>query len=211
MPRPRFQKLTPAKQSAILAVAADEFAAHGLQGASFNRIIESAGLSKGAMYYYFDDKEDLYLAVLKDALGQVMIQLGEFPGADSPAAFWDSLRAMYFRVLDAYRSSPQQVSLARGFLRSLGSPRVKQTYVELEQSAAVWFAAILSQGQAVGAVRNDIADDLLLAGAFGLLEGTDRWLIDRWETLSESALSDAASAIFSMLQRVLQKLPDLSK
>jgi AcrR family transcriptional regulator len=207
MPRPRFQKLPPDRQRAILTAAADEFAAHGLQGASFNRIIESAGLSKGAMYYYFEDKEDLYLAVLQDAVAQVMSQIGDFPGVDCPAAFWDSLRALYFRVLDAYRSSPQQVSLARGFLRSLGSPRVKETYAELEQSAAVWFSTIVAQGQAVGAVRDDIAPELLLAAAFGLLEGTDRWLIDRWDELSEAALLEAARAIFDMLQRMLQSAP----
>lgn len=206
MPRPRFQKLAPDKQSAILAAAADEFAANGLQGASFNRIIESAGLSKGAMYYYFDDKEDLYLAVLQDAIAQVMKQIGDFPGVDCPNAFWDSLRRLYFRVLEAYKSSPQQISLARGFLRSLGSPKVKDAYVQLETSSALWFAGILEQGQAVGAVRSDVAPDLLLAAAFGLLEGTDRWMIDRIEQLEDREITKAAEAIFGMLQRMLSPL-----
>lgn len=211
MPRPRFQKLPPAKQRAILTSAADEFAAHGLQGASFNRIIESAGLSKGAMYYYFDDKEDLYLSVLQDAMAQVVQQIGDFPGADCPAAFWDSLRSLYFRVLDAYKSSPQQISLARGFMRSLGSPKVKEAYAQLEKSSALWFAGILAQGQTVGAVRSDVAPDLLLAAALGLLEGTDRWLIDRIEQLGDRELTQAADDIFSMLKRILAPAPSPAK
>ena len=35
--------------------------AHGFENASLNRIIKKAGISKGAMYYYFDDKMDLYI------------------------------------------------------------------------------------------------------------------------------------------------------
>lgn len=50
MPRPRFHKLPPAQQQAILLVAFDEFATHGFTGASLNRIIEAAGVSKGSMY-----------------------------------------------------------------------------------------------------------------------------------------------------------------
>ena len=204
MPRPRFRKLAPDKQRAILSAAFDEFAAHGLQNASFNRIIESAGLSKGAMYYYFDDKEDLYLAVLSAAMAEIVAPLGDMPKVQSAEEFWSALRAMYFRMLDAYRSSPRQVSLARGFLRSLGIPKISEAYAAYEQSAAVWFAQLLQTGQTVGAVRTDTDPGLLLAATFGMLEGTDRWLIERWDQLGEAALRTAADSIFGMLQRTLQ-------
>jgi AcrR family transcriptional regulator len=46
MARPRFLKLEPSRRAAILAVAAEEFAQFGYEGASYNRIIERSGLSK---------------------------------------------------------------------------------------------------------------------------------------------------------------------
>jgi AcrR family transcriptional regulator len=61
MPRPRWATLEPERRTAILDVAAAEFAAHGFTDASYNRIIQRAGISKGAMYYYFDDQEDLFV------------------------------------------------------------------------------------------------------------------------------------------------------
>ena len=64
MPRPRFEKLPVEKQEQILEAAAKEFTAHGYDGASLNRILEEAGISKGAAYYYFDDKADLYATKL---------------------------------------------------------------------------------------------------------------------------------------------------
>ena len=43
MPLPRFEKLDPARQEAILAAARAEFARLGFEEASLNRIIAGAG------------------------------------------------------------------------------------------------------------------------------------------------------------------------
>ena len=59
MPLPRFQNLDQLRKRAILTAAAEEFGERGFAAASYNRIIERAGISKGAMYYYFADKDDL--------------------------------------------------------------------------------------------------------------------------------------------------------
>ncbi|HVZ46474.1 MAG TPA: TetR/AcrR family transcriptional regulator [Ramlibacter sp.] len=54
-------------QGIILAAARDEFADHGLGGARMDRIAERAGLNKRLIYYYFEDKEKLFQAVLEQA------------------------------------------------------------------------------------------------------------------------------------------------
>jgi AcrR family transcriptional regulator len=54
-------------QATILAAARDEFAESGLGGARMDRIAERAGLNKRLIYYYFDDKEQLFRAVLEQA------------------------------------------------------------------------------------------------------------------------------------------------
>src|SRR3954464_10152984 len=54
-------------QGVILAAARDEFAEYGLGGARVDRIAERAGLNKRLIYYYFDDKEKLFQAVLEQA------------------------------------------------------------------------------------------------------------------------------------------------
>ena len=54
-------------QAIILAAARDEFAESGLGGARMDRIAERAGLNKRLIYYYFEDKEKLFQAVLEQA------------------------------------------------------------------------------------------------------------------------------------------------
>jgi AcrR family transcriptional regulator len=57
----------------VLAAALAEFAARGLQGASIEDIAARAGVTKGAVYYYFADKEDL----AADLQAQLWERLGE--------------------------------------------------------------------------------------------------------------------------------------
>ena len=56
MARNRFDNLGSEKQEAILRAAGEEFAEKGFAGASINRIIRESGMSKGSVYYYFEDK-----------------------------------------------------------------------------------------------------------------------------------------------------------
>jgi AcrR family transcriptional regulator len=63
-PRPRDADRS---QKDILDAALQEFAAYGLGGARMDRIAERAGVNKRLIYYYFESKESLFLAVLERA------------------------------------------------------------------------------------------------------------------------------------------------
>lgn len=60
-----------ATREAILSAATDEFAQHGLAGARVDRIAERAGVNKRMLYYYFGQKEGLFLAVLEGAYQRI--------------------------------------------------------------------------------------------------------------------------------------------
>ena len=77
MPRSAAREAAPAaeerlrdadrSQSTILAAAREEFALYGLAGARMDRIAERAALNKRLIYYYFEDKERLFQAVLEQS------------------------------------------------------------------------------------------------------------------------------------------------
>src|SRR5882672_2012563 len=53
----------------IITVAIDCFSRHGYQGTSIERIARAAGVTKGALYYHFKDKQDLLFGALDDRVG----------------------------------------------------------------------------------------------------------------------------------------------
>jgi len=75
MPHPRFTNLAPEKQHLFLGAAREEFALHPYSQASLNRILARADSNKGSFYYYFENKLDLFQAVLREALGHYRAHL----------------------------------------------------------------------------------------------------------------------------------------
>jgi AcrR family transcriptional regulator len=76
----------------ILEVATEEFAEHGFNGARVDEIAARTHTSKRMLYYYFGDKEGLFVAVLEAAYARTRaIEAGlDLEGLDPAAA----LRAM---------------------------------------------------------------------------------------------------------------------
>src|SRR3954470_6974927 len=50
----------------LMAIAIDCFARYGYQGTTIDRIASAAGVTKGALYYHFRDKEELLFEAVKD-------------------------------------------------------------------------------------------------------------------------------------------------
>jgi len=55
----------------ILSVAREKFARLGFHGASMDSIVRAAGLSKGAVYWHFKNKEALFVAVMESELRRI--------------------------------------------------------------------------------------------------------------------------------------------
>ena len=69
---PRNGRRDPARnQGRILKAAQAEFARYGLGGARVDRIAARAGANKRMLYYYFGNKDELFLAVLKDSYARI--------------------------------------------------------------------------------------------------------------------------------------------
>ncbi|HLU44789.1 MAG TPA: helix-turn-helix domain-containing protein [Natronosporangium sp.] len=65
MPRVSQDQLD-ARRREILAGARACFARHGYEGATVRRLEQETGLSRGAIFHHFRDKESLFLAVAED-------------------------------------------------------------------------------------------------------------------------------------------------
>jgi len=70
----QFHSLESEKQERIINAALKEFARNGYDKASTNEIIKQAGISKGSLFNYFNNKKELYLFLL-DYVARVIEQI----------------------------------------------------------------------------------------------------------------------------------------
>ncbi|MFP8878690.1 MAG: TetR/AcrR family transcriptional regulator [Myxococcota bacterium] len=211
-PRPRFDSLASERQLVILRAAAAEFAGRGFDSASYNRIIQNSGVSKGAMYYYFDDKRDLYLTVLRDAERRATDTIGPIDDFDDANSFWDALADLYLRITVFFASEP----LAAGLIKSAyaGGPVTDAAYGEFIERVSKQFEEVLAEGVRLGAVRSDLPLDLLLAVTLAIGEATDRWALqnlDRLTELGPGAIAEVAERLLEMHLRLIAPLSLVSE
>ncbi|WP_253840112.1 TetR/AcrR family transcriptional regulator [Actinokineospora globicatena] len=157
-----------ARRRQILDGARSCFARHGYEGATVRRLEEATGLSRGAIFHHFRDKESLFLALAEDdvlrmtevvaaqGLVQVMRELlSSTPSANGAAlnpADWLGTRLEVSRRL---RTDPE--------FRSRWAERSEQLTVATRER-------LLRQREA-GNLRDDVDVDVLTAFLELVLEG----------------------------------------
>jgi AcrR family transcriptional regulator len=204
MPRPRFDNLDPDRREQILAAAADEFATRGYSAASLNRIIEEAGISKGSLYYYFDDKTDLLATVVRTAFERM---LGEAAGFDpellTAEDYWEALREIGLQSLELLHRDDWCSRLALGFPRLRTEPEAAEAVADALEFGRNLATRLLARGQAIGVVRTDLPLDLLVATTMAMDEAGDRWLAERYATLDRDELRRLTEARVDLLRDML--------
>jgi len=71
-PRPTREEKKARTRAQLIDAAATVFARRGLVAASLDEVAEEAGLTKGAVYSNFENKEDLFQAVIDERLNEPM-------------------------------------------------------------------------------------------------------------------------------------------
>jgi len=141
-------------RAAILQAAVREFSQEGVAGARTDAIARAAGVNKALLYYYFQDKETLYGAVLDQVFGGLRESIEEALSSDLPPR--EKLLAYVGAHFDYIAGHPLFPRIAQGEMMRAGRGRapqferiVKQYFVPLFRRVA----AVIKEGQAVGEFR----------------------------------------------------------
>jgi AcrR family transcriptional regulator len=154
-------------QSTILAAARDEFAEHGLGGARMDRIAERAGLNKRLIYYYFDDKEKLFQAVLEQVYRGIREEEQKLRLQDLEPV--QAIKRLLEFTWGYYLEHPEFITLLNSAnlhkARHLeGSPRARQLNSPLIDT----LASVLERGRKEGTFRGGVDPVQLYVSIAGL-------------------------------------------
>ena len=69
-PAPQQVRRRGSLDQVLIDAAMDLFASYGYRGTSLARIARAAGVTKGALYWHFADKEEFFIAVVAKVLGE---------------------------------------------------------------------------------------------------------------------------------------------
>jgi AcrR family transcriptional regulator len=177
-------------REALILAGLAEFAEHGLDAPSLDKICARAGFTRGAFYVHFKDREDFIVAVMEWRLGaffDAIIGTGETEMGLAP-----TVRRFVDAVLEMTHTAPADghalevaddrptIQLHRLLDASERSPLIQERLVGMLASAVQRVADVASKEQATHSMREDIdaavVGRLLVAVAIGAITAAETGL-----------------------------------
>ncbi|MEM6528621.1 MAG: TetR/AcrR family transcriptional regulator [Chloroflexota bacterium] len=154
----------------ILHAAAQMFSQYGIDGTSMAQIAKSADVSKAMIYYYFDSKEALVSALVRNLFDADQAGLDELIESNTPAL--ERMTQYMTDLADLLESNAVLYPIFAEFkarsARSEDVQRIMQAYFSRYVDA---FAQIIQQGIDTGHVRPQVDPEKAALALTALVEG----------------------------------------
>ncbi len=154
MPKAAFEQIAPEKRERILEEAARLFAERGFSNADMAELARRAGVAKGSIYNYFDNKEELYVHVCRDGLERSRQAVY---GALDPS--WDIYRQVdhiFRRGARFAREHPEYVTLYLSVSAAGMEQFADRLSRDVEKPTADHLKHLIRREQQAGRVRVDL-------------------------------------------------------
>jgi AcrR family transcriptional regulator len=166
------------KRDRLLNAAAEVFKEKGLEAASINDIAARLGSDRASVYYYYGSKQEIFLALVRQALEEIVAVAESIASSAQPATV--RLQRLVQSLLDAYerhypfihlyiqedmRRVPGDGTTAGAELQALG--------VRYEEA----IGRITHDGVDSGEFRADLDARMVMFAVLGAVNWTHRWFV----------------------------------
>ncbi len=202
-------------RAAILDAALREFAQEGLAGARTEAIARAAGVNKALLYYYYDDKESLYGAVLDKVFSGLAEKVNAVLDRDLPprekVLAWVGVHFDYVASSRLYPRVVQREMMRAG---RGGSPHMRRLAERYLRPLQMRLLALIREGMASGEFREiDPMHFIMCTIAMVVSYFTMTPMIEiitQSDPLSEARIRERRAAVLDFVAAVLFR-PDVSQ
>jgi len=153
-------------------IAIDCFARYGYQATSIDRIAKAAGVTKGALYYHFKDKEEILFEAVKNRVGQFERRVSTDISAITNAA--QALAELARVCFDHATKSNHRRLIVTLMVESLDTnPRLAAQFRAMMQRFREFLRDIVRGGQQRGEFRTDVNADVAAEVYAGAIMGAE--------------------------------------
>ncbi|MFI0348992.1 TetR/AcrR family transcriptional regulator [Actinomadura sp. 9N407] len=156
----------------ILDAAVRLFAERGFAGTPVQDIVEAAEVTKGALYHYFDSKDDLLYEIYHSLIARQLADLDRILAAGGPPG--ETVGAI---VTGLIRSTADHIDEAKVFAREmyrLDHDRMHAVRAD-RRRYHVRFRSLIEQGQRDGTFATEASADTVTIVALGMVNQMPYW------------------------------------
>ncbi|WP_077852659.1 TetR/AcrR family transcriptional regulator [Clostridium felsineum] len=191
MPKQTFYNLITEKQEKIMRSAINEFLNNGYEKGNIGNIAKNAGVAKGSMYQYFENKKELFLFCIQWASTLIVQKYGNFSAYKEKEInlfdyIYESTTAMWFQIKEERNVI---TFIQNAFMGNYGSVTEEATKSMMEISNT-YTLNLIRDGKKHGYIRKDIDDMMLLMFMTGAFAKIREYLFKKSDNLGQNILDE---------------------
>ncbi|WP_262379477.1 TetR/AcrR family transcriptional regulator [Nonomuraea sp. PA05] len=156
----------------LLAEATRLFAERGFESTSVQEIVVAAGVTKGAMYHYFDSKDDLLHEIYARVLRMQMDRLTQIADGSGTVR-----QRLHRAAADVVETTAANLDDSKIFFRSIHllAPETQKTVRAERRRYHERFRGLVAEGQRAGVFSTRVPAELVVDFFFGSVHHLGSW------------------------------------
>ncbi|HVI44553.1 MAG TPA: TetR/AcrR family transcriptional regulator [Chitinophaga sp.] len=168
------------KRTLILEAALKRFKRFGLSKTTMEEIARDLAISKGSLYYYFSDKESIYVAVVERMIADCFVDMSDYV-EEAPSI--DAIMNRYLELKEKMLLEYHFLFGVNEWVKEMPSSLMRQIKELLQQVETAFLSTTIKKGISTGELCEEIDTEciaeLLVSVLFGL------WVIwCKWQATS---------------------------
>ncbi|WP_223067308.1 TetR/AcrR family transcriptional regulator [Paenibacillus caui] len=189
MPKDTFFNLSEEKQDKVMRSAISEFLNQGFEKGNIGEIAKQAGVAKGSMYQYFENKKELFLYSVRWAMDIMTKKYSSIQSVPANNLF----ESLYQSSKETWRQFKVEkeltIFLQDVFLGKFSSV-ADESLAQMMKMSDEFVLQLIRDGKKNGTIRNDIADHILALFMIGASIKFKQDFLNKVKDAGESVLDD---------------------
>lgn len=163
---------TGATPERIVGAAVRLFAAKGFDATTVQEVVEAASVTKGALYHYFQSKDDLLFEIYRSLIGRQMADLDEIVAAGLDPA--TTVRRILVSLVETTAASVDETAVFVREMHRLDADRMASFRAERRRYHET-FRSVVEQAQRDGRFSSAVPADTAVLIALGVVNQLPTW------------------------------------
>jgi len=208
VPKETFFSLHAEKQDKVMRSAISEFLRNGFEKGNVGNIAKNAGVAKGSMYQYFENKKELFLFSVRWAIELIMKKYDKYLAVKEKDInifdyFYQSSREMWLQL----REERELVIFIQDVFLGKYSTMTDESMSYLMKVSDEYVLKLIQDGKSSGYIRKDIDDNLLVIFLIGASMKFKEYLMNKARNSGEDIIDED----FEVYEREIKAMIDLLK
>lgn len=205
MPKETFFNLSEEKQENVMRAAISEFSKHGFEKGNIGDIAKIAGVAKGSMYQYFENKKELFLYSVKWSLQLLSKKYEKYLViTDKEINIFDYLYESSKAIIVQMREERELVIFIQDVFLGKYKSLMDESMEYMMKFSDEYTLRIVRQGKENGCIRKDIDDKLLCLFITGVSYKFKEYIMNKARVLGEDLIDEDFEAYDNEIKTLIE-------